>query len=47
MKQKESIADKVMQRLQREEKVPKDFGDEFVELFKEYRNKEMHGRPVR
>ena len=44
MNEEESIADKVMKRLQREGKTPKQFGDEFVELFREYRNKEMHGR---
>ena len=44
MKQEESIADKVMKKLQREGKTPKQFGDEFVRIFREYRNKEMHGR---
>ena len=44
MKEKQSIADKVMEQIRREGKTPKQFGDEFVRLFREYRNKEMHGK---
>ena len=47
MKKEQSIADKVMERIQRERTAPSKFGDEFVRLFREYRNLEMHGRDVR
>ena len=51
MKKEQSIADKVMERIQHDPKAPdlrsSKFEDEFVRLFREYRNSEIHGRDVR